>query len=89
MKIRELIEKLLIDNDLEDEVIVDWFDKGMFTDMYEMNKNTITREEFDKAWLTIQQEGQNQLSHFLSHYDLCNDIGNLINEEIEEKRKDV
>lgn len=85
MKIRELIEKLLIDNDLEDEVIVDWFDKGMFTDIYEMNKNTITREQFDKAWLAIQEEGQNQLSHFLSHYDLCNDIGNLINEEIEEK----
>ena len=85
MKIRELIEKLLIDNDLEDEVIVDWFDKGMFTDIYEMNKNTIPREQFDKAWLAIQEEGQNQLSHFLSHYDLCNDIGNLINEEIEEK----
>ena len=89
MKIRELIEHLLKDNDLEDEIIVDWFDKGMFTDIYEMNKDTVTKEMFDKAWLSIQQEAQQQLADFLSHYDLRNDIGNLINDEIEEQRQNA
>lgn len=87
MKIRTLIEKLLINNDLDDEIVVDWFEKSMYEELLINKENDYTREEFDKSWLAIQEQAGQELSHFLSHYDLCNDIGNFINDEIEEKRK--
>jgi hypothetical protein len=87
MKIKTLIEHLLKDNDLEDEIIVDWFDKSIFQDWIDSGEFEHTPEEFDKAWLAIQENGQEELSNMLSHYNLIYDIRNMVLDEIDEMRK--
>jgi len=87
MKIKKLIEILLKDNDLEDEIIVDYFDKSIFLDCINRGEFDFTPEEFDKAWLAIQEKGQEELSDMLSHYDLIYDFRNMVLDEINEMRK--
>jgi hypothetical protein len=87
MKIKTLIEHLLKDNDLEDEIIVDWFEKSMYEDLLFNKEDKYTRKEFDKAWLAIQENGQEELSNMLSHYNLDYDIRNMVLDEIDEMRK--
>ena len=89
MKIRELIEHLLKDNDLEDEIIVDWYSKHTLTDWLDSGEHNHTKEEFDKAWLAIQEKSQEHLSNFLSHYDIIYDIRNFVLDEIEEQRQNA
>jgi len=87
MKIRELIEKLLINNDLDDEIIVDWYSKDTLTDWLDGGEHNHTKEEFDKAWLAVQVKAQEEMSESLSHYGVIYEIRNLVLDEIEEKRK--
>jgi hypothetical protein len=88
MKIRELIEHLLKDNDLDDEIIVDWYSKDTLTDWFDSGEHNHTKEEFDKAWLSIQVRGQEEMSESLSHYGVIYEIRNLVLDEIQEMRKE-
>jgi hypothetical protein len=87
MKIRELIEHLLQDNNLDDEIIVDWFDKKTLTGWLDSGEYEHTQTEFDLAWAAIQDKGQNEVSETLSNNDVIYSIRDFVFDEILEKRK--
>ena len=86
MKIRELIEVLLKDHTLEDEVIIDWFSEKDLLDWLDSGEHKHTEEEFSKAWLAIQDKGQDEMSEALSHYGVVYEIRKLVLDEIEEAK---
>ena len=87
MKIRKLIETLLEDHELDDEIIVDWFSKKFLTDWLDCGELDFTEQEFDKAWLAIQEKGQEEMGEALSHYGAVYEIRTLVLDEIVESRK--
>lgn len=80
MKIRELIENLLKDNDLDDEVIIAYWDKNYFVEWGERPK-----EEVDRVWLEFAKKAQANLDADLDFTEL-NFLAD-IDEAIEEKEK--
>jgi hypothetical protein len=87
MKIRELIAELLKDNDLEDEIIVDWFDRNVLLGWLDSGEYEHTETEFRNAWIAIQEKGQNELSETISNNDVIYTLRNLVFDEILERRK--
>jgi hypothetical protein len=79
MKIRELIETMLKDNELDDEIIVAYWDKNYFVEWHEVEKNTI-----DKVWTEFVKSGQEILDGHIDFiqtgYDLANDLEEMIKE---------
>lgn len=77
MKIRELIEVLLKNNSLDDEIIVDYWDKNYFLEMIEIEK-----EKIDEVWEEFVKDGQETLEAHLEFtqtgYDLATDLEYLI-----------
>jgi len=84
MKIRKLIEVLLEDHTLDDEVIIDWFSKGDLLNWLDTGEHNHTEEQFTKAWLAIQDRGQEELAEALDHYGVIYEIRKLVLDEIEE-----
>ena len=87
MKIRQLIEVLLKDHTLEDEVIIDWYSEKDLLDWLDSGEYTHTKEEFSKAWLAIQDRGQDEMSEALSHYGVVYEVRKLVLDEIDEARE--
>lgn len=88
MKIREVIETLLKVHTLDDEVIIDWFSKGDLLDWLDSGELEHTEEEFNKAWLAIQEKGQDVMADAISHYGVIYEVRNLVLDKIEEMRKE-
>ena len=83
MKIRELIEEMLKRNDLDDEIIVSYWDKNYFVET-----NDFTLENINSVWEEFVKDGQETLEGHLDFtqtgYDLASDLEEMI-EEKEEK----
>jgi hypothetical protein len=80
MKIRELIEHLLKDNDLDDEIIVSYWDKNYFVET-----NDFTLEDINSVWEEFVKDGQETLEGHLDFtqtgYDLASDLEEMIKEK--------
>jgi hypothetical protein len=83
MKIREVIEMLLKDNDLDSEIIFDYYDKKYFLDSFVGGE--IDTNKMDKVWVEFVEEGQQTLAAHLEFtqtgYDLISDLEELIEGE--------
>jgi hypothetical protein len=79
MKIRELIEELLKHNDLDDEIIVAYWDKNYFVET-----NDFTLENINSVWEEFVKDGQETLEGHLDFtqtgYDLASDLEKMIEE---------
>ena len=80
MKIRELIEEMLKRNDLDDEIIVSYWDKNYFVET-----NDFTLENIDSVWEEFVKDGQETLESHLEFtqtgYDLASDLEEMIKEK--------
>jgi hypothetical protein len=80
MKIRELIEELLKRNDLDDEIIVSYWDKNYFVET-----NDFTLENINSVWEEFVKDGQETLEGHLDFtqtgYDLASDLEKLLEEK--------
>ena len=80
MKIRELIESMLKENELDDEIIVAYWDKNFFVEWHEMNKDKV-----NKVWQEFAKSGQELLDGHLDFiqtgYDLASDLEELLEEK--------
>jgi hypothetical protein len=86
MKIRELIETLLKVHTLDDEIIVDWISKELLYDS--VSENIYSPEEFDNAWLAIQNKGQIEFGESIANTQITPYLLELMNSEIEDMRKE-
>ena len=79
MKIRELIEEMLKLNDLDDEIIVSYWDKNYFVET-----NDFTLENINSVWEEFVKDGQETLESHLEFtqtgYDLASDLEEMIEE---------
>ena len=80
MTIRELIEELLKRNDLDDEIIVSYWDKNYFVET-----NDFTLENINSVWEEFVKDGQETLEGHLDFtqtgYDLASDLEEMIEEK--------
>jgi len=80
MKIRELIEEMLKRNDLDDEIIVSYWDKNYFVET-----NDFTLENINSVWEEFVKDGQETLESHLDFtqtgYDLASDLEEMIEEK--------
>ena len=80
MKIRELIEELLKRSDLDDEIIVAYWDKNYFVET-----NDFTLENINSVWKDFVKDGQETLEGHLEFtqtgYDLASDLEEMIKEK--------
>ncbi len=80
MKIRELIEELLKRNDLDDEIIVSYWDKNYF-----IETNDFILENINSVWEEFVKDGQETLEGHLDFtqtgYDLASDLEEMIEEK--------
>ena len=80
MKIRELIEELLKRSDLEEEIIVAYWDKNYFVESDDFNL-----EEINSVWEEFVKDGQETLESHLEFtqtgYDLASDLEEMIKEK--------
>jgi len=80
MKIRELIEEMLKRNDLDDEIIVSYWDKNYFVET-----NDFTLENINSVWEEFVKDGQETLESHLEFtqtgYDLASDLEEMIEEK--------
>jgi hypothetical protein len=89
VKVRELIEKLLERNDLDDEIIVEWFDKKHFIDdlglvnIFSDSENVPSEDEFAKAWSEVVSQGQDELTYAITSQDTELAIADIIRETME------
>jgi hypothetical protein len=85
MKIREVIEMLLKDNDLDSEIIFDYYDKKYFLDSFVGGE--IDTNKMDKVWVEFVEEGQQTLAAHLDFtqtgYELTDDLEKLVKEDNE------
>jgi len=88
MKIRELIETLLKVHTLEDEIIVDWISKESLYDWPDSGDYEHNQEEFNKAWLAIQEKGLDEMTDAISHYGVIYEVRNLVLDKIQEMRNE-
>jgi hypothetical protein len=83
MKIRELIETLLKNSDLDTEVIVTYWDKNYFVEA-----SDLTIEQIDTVWEDFVKEGQETIESHLEFtqtgYDLASDLEDMIKEKGED-----
>lgn len=88
MKVRELIEKLLERNELDDEIMVEWFDKKHFIDdlgfenIFNGMDNVPSVDDLDKVWSAVVNEGQEELSCSIGMTNIEEVIANIIKEEL-------
>ena len=79
MKIRELIETMLKDNELDDEIIVAYWDKNYFLEWHELEKDNV-----NKVWEEFVKSGQETLDGHIDFiqtgYDLASDLEKMIEE---------
>ena len=80
MKIRELIEELLKRSNLDDEIIVAYWDKNYFVET-----NDFTLENINSVWEEFVKDGQETLEGHLDFtqtgYDLASDLEEMIEEK--------
>jgi hypothetical protein len=92
MKVKDLIAALLERNGLEDEIIVEWFDKKHFTDDLGLNNlfdvNIPSNDELDKVWPEVVKQGQEILSSLVISYETEYEIGEVIVEIFDENDED-
>ena len=88
MKIRELIETLLKVHTLEDEIIVDWISKELLIDSLG-DEHDYTSDEFDNAWLAIQERGQIEFGESIANTQVTSYLLDMMNSEIEKARGNV
>ena len=81
MKVRKLIEMLLQDNTLDDEVIVEYYDKNYFVD------SGLDRDKVEQVWAEFVADGQDTLTGHIEFtqtgYELADDLAELIKEKEE------
>ena len=74
MIIRELIAQLLEKNDIDDEIIVEWWDKDYFINALDITEP----HKLDELWKEFVKSGQETLQAHLEFtqtgYDLANDL---------------
>jgi len=79
MTIRQLIAYLLQDNDIDDEILVAYWDKTYFVET-----NDLDRADVDKVWAEFIKQGQETLDGHLDFtqtgYDLAADLKELVEE---------
>jgi len=79
MKIRELIETLLKDNELDDEILIAYWDKNYFVE-----DSDLPLDKVNKVWEEFVKDGQETINgHFeftQTGYDLANDLEEMIKE---------
>jgi hypothetical protein len=80
MKIRDLIQQLLISNDLDDEILVAYWDKGYFLDT-----NDFDKAQVDKVWEDFIVVGQETLDGLVDFrevgYELADNLDGIIGEK--------
>jgi hypothetical protein len=81
MTIRQLIAYLLEKNDIDDEIIVDWWDKDYFVN----NLDLTEPHKLDEIWKDFVKSGQETLQAHLEFtqtgYELANDLEKLLEEK--------
>jgi hypothetical protein len=81
MTIRQLIAYLLEKNDIDDEIIVDWWDKDYFVNNLDLNEP----HKLDEIWKDFVKSGQETLQANLEFtqtgYDLASDLEKMIEEK--------
>ncbi len=88
MKVRELIEKLLERNELDDEIMVEWFDKKHFIEdvgfenLFGDIENMPSVSDLDKVWRKVVDEGQECLSWSIISGETEQSIEDIIREEL-------
>jgi hypothetical protein len=82
MTIRQLIAYLLEKNDIDDEIIVSYWDKNYFVET-----NDFTLENINSVWEEFVKDGQETLEGHLDFtqtgYDLASDLEEMIEEKEE------
>lgn len=77
MKIRELIETILKNNELDDEIIVAYWDRKYFVDELEPYAS-----ELDPLWKEFVKTGQEKVNAYLDFtqtgYELVDDLEKLL-----------
>lgn len=83
MKIREVIELLLKDNDLDDEIVFEFYDKKYFLESYVGGEIDLLK--IDEVWGEFVSEAQETLQGHLEFaqtgYELINDLEELLKEK--------
>ena len=81
MTIRQLIAHLLQENDIDDEIIVTWWDKNYFVEALDI---TDTHKVLDN-WKEFVKDGQETVNAHLEFtqtgYDLASDFEELLEEK--------
>ena len=81
MKVKDLIAQILKDNALDDEIIVEYWDKTYFVD------TGLDRADVDRVWDKFITEAQQTLSGHIEFtqtgYELADDLEFLIKEKEE------
>lgn len=81
MTIRQLIAYLLQDNDLDDEILVAYWDKTYFVDELDITEP----DKIDTVWKEFIKEGQETVNSHLEFtqtgHNLASDLKEMINEK--------
>ena len=81
MTIRQLIAHLLQDNDIDDEIIVAWWDKNYFVDTLDITDT----QKVLQAYKQFVKDGQETVNAHLEFtqtgYDLASDLQELLEEK--------
>jgi len=81
MKVRKLIEYLMSDNELDDEIIVEYWDKKYFID------TGLERADVERVWEKFVDEAQETVSAHIEFtqtgYELADDLLMLIRDKEE------
>jgi hypothetical protein len=79
MTIRQLIAYLLQDNDIDDEIIVAYWDRKYFVDQLDLHN------ELDPLWKEFVKTGQEKVNAYLDFtqtgYELVDDLEKLLEEK--------
>jgi len=84
MVIRQLIAYLLEDNNLDDEILVAYWDKKYFIDQLDLTEPS----KLDDVWADFIKQGQETLDGHLDFTQTGYDLIDEAKELIEEKGKD-
>jgi hypothetical protein len=80
MTVRQLIAHLLNDNNLDDEILVAYWDKEYFIDQLDLTEP----HKLDEIWADFIKSGQETINGHLEFtqtgYDLSNDLQTIIQE---------
>jgi hypothetical protein len=80
MTIRQLIAYLLQDNDIDDEILVAYWDKKYFIDQLDLTESN----KLDNVWADFIKQGQETLNGHLDFTQTGHDLAAELKELVEE-----